>query len=121
VAPSWRPARCIPLLVTHRPVFMVFSSAEDLVKARGLAAEWEQRFRAWPSVWALSELELLEAALPEIELARLFVAAEERNPIASAGVPSYLTHVGYAGPTASPYYNVRRHEILEPFVRALAP
>jgi len=117
--PSWRPMRCFPLLVTHRPVFVVFSSAEHLVRSQGLAGEWETRLSAWPSVWALQDLELFEAAAADIDVEQLFSAAANREPIVTAGVSAYLTHVGYSGPVASPYYDARRREILGPFVERL--
>ncbi len=121
VRPEWRPRRIIPVLVTHRPVFVVFSSGEDLVRSVGLIEKWQSTFGAMPSVWSLSDLELLEAAVPAIDVARLVTDFDSRLPAASAGVPEYLSNVDYRGLVASSYFDRRRHEILAPYTDGQPP
>jgi hypothetical protein len=112
---SWRPRHTIPVVVTHRPVFVFFSSAETILSRLGVASDWAAEFTGLPVVWSLSDVELLEAALPEIDFTALIRAVASREPITTCGVPPYLHAVGYTGPTASPYFDARRHEILAPF------
>jgi hypothetical protein len=116
---SWRPRRVVPLVITHRPVFLFFSSMISLLERRGLTREWDVNFTACPLVWALADLELFEAALPHLDLERFVGSVVRREPTTASGVPSYLDAVSYTGMIASPYYEERRHEILAPFVAAI--
>ncbi len=114
---SWRPRHTVPVVVTHRPTFVFFSSAGTILSRLGVATDWDAELSALPMVWSLLDLELLEAALPSIDAAALIRSAASREPITSCGVPPYLDSVGYAGATASPYFDARRHEILAPFTQ----
>ncbi len=105
----------MPLLITHRPVFVVFSSAQHLVQAAGLESEWNKTLRAMPSVWSLPDMELVEAAADVFDFRAFADAVEAGHPAALAGVPEYLTHVDYRGPVASRYFDDRRRDILAPF------
>lgn len=117
---TWRPRHTIPVVITHRPVFVFFSSAETILSRLGVASDWDSEFTAMPVVWSLSDVELLEAALPEIDLTALIRAIASREPVTTCGMPPYLDSVGYTGPTASPYFDARRHEILTPFAEQSA-
>jgi hypothetical protein len=118
VAPSlsvpegWQPRGFIPVIVTHRPVFLWFSSRRELVQRAGIDAQWQCSFAVAPVVWSLADLEVLEASAPTVSLQRLLQDILADHASTFANVPTYLASIGYTGVTASEYVDRRRHEIL---------
>jgi hypothetical protein len=116
VPEGWRPHAYVPIAVTHRPVFMHFSSAQVLLERKQMTATWDREFSAWPTFWSIQDLELLEASVPHIDLAGLVGALLRREPATTGGVPPYLTWVGYTGMCTSEYYDRRRDELIAPYL-----
>jgi hypothetical protein len=105
------PERSIPIIITQGPTFAWFSTRHEVVPA-DIREAWLQAFGVPPVVWSLSELELLEAALPTIKFDVVLDAIAHDESTTYAGVAEFLTRAGYRGPIASPYYEAKAHQLL---------
>ncbi len=103
--------RSTAVIITQGPTFAWFSTRHEVVPA-DIREEWLQAFGVPPVVWSLSELELLEAALPRIKLDAILDAVAGDHPTTYAGVAEFLTRAGYRGPIASPYYEAKSRQLL---------
>ena len=112
VEPGWRPRRIVGILVTHRPTYVWFRSATELLERADIVEQWRASFgAATPMILSLSELELLEAALPQLSMADFVSRIAAHDVPALSGMHLYLNSIGYRGPSLSPYYPARAHEI----------
>jgi hypothetical protein len=99
------------IIITQSPTFAWFSTRREVVPA-DILEEWLQVFGVPPVVWSLSELELLEAALPTVKLDAILDAIAGDHPATYAGLAEFLTRAGYRGPTVSPYYEAKSRLLL---------
>jgi hypothetical protein len=111
--PGWKPARVHAWVVHHRPLFMWFNSSTKLLERTVGVDRWRKSFSARPAFLSISELELLEGALPTLNIDRYLRAREREDPTTYLALDHYLYETGWRGPYASPYYVTRSRELLE--------
>jgi hypothetical protein len=110
---GWSPRRVFAAAVSHRPMYLWFGAADQIASNTNLPRPWKDLFAARLLVWSISELELLEAALPTLPLGRLFDDVCRDDPRTFLDLRAYLQEIGWKGPSASDYYPRRARQILE--------
>jgi hypothetical protein len=111
---GWTPRRIFAVAVSHRPMYAWFGATDQIASRTELPRPWKELFSARPLVWSVSELELLEAALPTMPLEQLLGDLSRDEPRTYLDLRAYLEDIGWKGPAASQYYARRTRELLEP-------